>query len=61
MEMGKIAFSRGYELANWNKIKARGDKCVTENALLLVCVCIALKCYPSVDREGTKHMHVTKA
>lgn len=27
--MGNIAFSRGYELANWNKIVARRDKRLT--------------------------------
>ena len=34
-EMGNIAFSRGYELANWNKIKAGGDTCVVTILLLL--------------------------
>lgn len=54
-EMGNIAFSRCYELANLNKIKARGDKCVTTNPLPLaeVCICIATKCYLLNDRDRT--------
>lgn len=50
--MGNIAFSGGYELANWNKIETGGDKCVTKLALLAkVSICVASKYYLFNDRE----------
>lgn len=65
-EMDNIAYSGGYELANWNKIKARGDKCVMAELLLLAQMCAyallqnATNSMTDNIRIHRKHMHPTQ-
>lgn len=62
--MGNIAFSRGYELANWNKIVARRDKRLTtekKKALLAqMSLCIASNCYRSMKERARERKHKAK-
>lgn len=54
--MGNIAFSRGCGLANWNKIKATGDKCVMTKPLLL-CSSVHMHCFKMWGRSPQLSLH----